>query len=72
VAEVQDFARRRPGTFLVALAAAGFVAGRLGKGIATAQRADNGGEPSMGSTSTFAGMAQQQSGPSGRDGNGRW
>lgn len=31
--EVQQFARRRPGTFLLAAAAAGFVAGRLGKGI---------------------------------------
>ena len=31
--EVQDFARRRPGTFLLVAAAAGFVAGRLGKGV---------------------------------------
>jgi hypothetical protein len=31
--EVQDFARRHPGTFLVAAVAAGFVAGRMGKGM---------------------------------------
>jgi hypothetical protein len=31
--ELQDFARRRPGTFLVAAVAAGFVVGRLGKGL---------------------------------------
>jgi len=29
---VQDFARRHPGTFLVAAVAAGFVAGRIAKG----------------------------------------
>jgi hypothetical protein len=34
--DVQDFARRRPGTFLLAAAAAGFVVGRLGKGVLTA------------------------------------
>jgi hypothetical protein len=31
--ELQDFARRRPGTFVVAAVAAGFVVGRLGKGL---------------------------------------
>ena len=31
--ELQDFARRRPGTFIVAAVAAGFVVGRLGKGL---------------------------------------
>jgi hypothetical protein len=34
--EVQDFARRRPGAFLVTALAAGFVVGRLGKGVAQA------------------------------------
>jgi uncharacterized protein YjbJ (UPF0337 family) len=34
--EVQDFARRRPGAFLAAALAAGFVVGRLGKGVAKA------------------------------------
>jgi len=34
--EVKDFARRRPGTFLLAMAAAGFLAGRLGKSAAAA------------------------------------
>ncbi len=41
--EVQDFARRRPGTFVVAAAAAGFVVGRLGKGVWQAQK--EGGSP---------------------------
>jgi len=31
--ELQEFARRRPGTFILAAVAAGFVAGRLGKGV---------------------------------------
>jgi hypothetical protein len=31
--EVQDFARRRPGTFLAIAAAVGFVAGRVGKSV---------------------------------------
>lgn len=31
--ELQDFARRRPGTFIVSAVAAGFVVGRLGKGL---------------------------------------
>ncbi len=31
--ELQDFARRRPATFIVAAVAAGFVVGRLGKGL---------------------------------------
>jgi hypothetical protein len=31
--ELQEFARRRPGTFIVAAVAAGFVVGRLGKGL---------------------------------------
>jgi len=31
--EVQDFARRRPGAFLATALAAGFVVGRLGKGV---------------------------------------
>jgi hypothetical protein len=34
--EVQDFARRRPGTFLATALVAGFVVGRLGKGVAKA------------------------------------
>jgi hypothetical protein len=38
--EVQDFARRRPGTFLAVAAAAGFVAGRLGKSVLTAASSD--------------------------------
>jgi len=34
--EVQDFARRRPGAFLAAALATGFVVGRLGKGVVAA------------------------------------
>lgn len=45
--EVQDFARRRPGTFLAVAAAAGFVAGRLGKGVLNAGSTHDGaGSPS--------------------------
>jgi hypothetical protein len=36
--ELQDFARRRPGTFIVAAVAAGFVVGRLSKGLWQSQR----------------------------------
>jgi hypothetical protein len=36
LSDVQEFARRRPGTFLLAAAAAGFVVGRLGKSVLTA------------------------------------
>jgi uncharacterized protein YjbJ (UPF0337 family) len=46
--EVQDFARRRPGAFLATALAAGFVVGRLGKGVA---KADEGGS-SFGGGST--------------------
>jgi uncharacterized protein YjbJ (UPF0337 family) len=42
--EVQDFARRRPGAFLATALAAGFVVGRLGKGVAKAD--PNAGKPS--------------------------
>jgi hypothetical protein len=33
LSEAQDFARRRPGTFLLSAAVAGFVVGRVGKGV---------------------------------------
>jgi hypothetical protein len=39
--DVQNFARRKPGTFLLAMAAAGFVVGRLGKSTTKAVRSDN-------------------------------
>jgi hypothetical protein len=42
--EVQDFARRRPGAFLATALAAGFVVGRLGKGVAKA--GSSGSKPS--------------------------
>jgi hypothetical protein len=41
--EVQAFARRRPGAFLLAMAAAGFVAGRLGKGVVEGRGEGDGG-----------------------------
>jgi hypothetical protein len=43
--EVQDFARRRPGAFLAAALAAGFVVGRLGKGVARAEAEAGRGKP---------------------------
>jgi hypothetical protein len=43
--EVQDFARRRPGAFLATALAAGFVVGRLGKGVAKADSGDDQGKP---------------------------
>lgn len=39
--DVQNFARRKPGTFLLAMAAAGFVVGRLGKSTTKAARSDS-------------------------------
>jgi len=46
--EVQEFARRRPGAFLASALAAGFVVGRLGKGVAKAD--DSGSSFGGGST----------------------
>jgi hypothetical protein len=43
--EVQDFARRRPGAFLATALAAGFVVGRLGKGVAKADPEAGEGKP---------------------------
>jgi hypothetical protein len=48
--EVQDFARRRPGAFLATALAAGFVVGRLGKGVA---KAGSGGGTSKPSSDSF-------------------
>jgi hypothetical protein len=61
--EVQDFARRRPGAFLAAALAAGFVVGRLGKGVAKADPDAGAGKPatdsfvSPGDAGTSAGYA---------------
>jgi hypothetical protein len=41
LSEVTDFARRRPGVFLATAVAAGFLVGRLGKGIWKAQNEDD-------------------------------
>jgi hypothetical protein len=43
--EVQGFARRRPGTFLATALVAGFVVGRLGKGVAKADPNAASGKP---------------------------
>jgi hypothetical protein len=51
--EVQEFARRRPGTFLATALVAGFVVGRLGKGIAKAD--SQAGKPSTDSFSSTSG-----------------
>lgn len=59
--EVQDFARRRPGTFLAVAAAAGFVAGRLGKGVLKAGSTDDGAAaPSTYPASTSVGSTVTQ------------
>jgi len=58
LADVQDFARRRPGAFLLSAAVAGFVVGRVGKGVMSAttggptspQRVAERAEPSWSST----------------------
>jgi hypothetical protein len=42
VNEVQEFARRRPGAFLATALVAGFVVGRLGKGVIGAASSDTG------------------------------
>ncbi|KUL25490.1 hypothetical protein [Actinoplanes awajinensis] len=51
LAEVQDFARRRPGAFLATALAAGFVVGRLGKSVAKADPAAGTVKPSTDSFS---------------------
>jgi hypothetical protein len=43
--EVRDFARRRPGVFLLGAVVAGVVAGRLTRGVAAAARSDGQPEP---------------------------
>ncbi|MEU4241833.1 hypothetical protein [Actinoplanes sp. NPDC026619] len=54
--EVQDFARRRPGAFLATALVAGFVVGRLGKGVAKADPDAGAGKPAGDTfTSTGAG-----------------
>jgi hypothetical protein len=51
--EVSDFARRRPGAFLVTALAAGFVVGRLGKGVMKADEAPSSGTSVKPSTDSF-------------------
>lgn len=56
--EVQDFARRRPGAFLATAVAAGFVVGRLGKGVAKADAGAGGGKPTSDSFVSARGGGQ--------------
>jgi hypothetical protein len=51
VAELQSFARQRPGTFLLAAAGAGLLAGRLTRGVKDASSDDNDASPTSGSAS---------------------
>jgi len=46
LAEVQDFARRRPGAFLATALVSGFVVGRLGKSVFSASSGSSAGAPS--------------------------
>lgn len=50
--DVQEFARRKPGTFLLAAAAAGFVIGRLGRSTMSAARDDSSSQPVTGGYDT--------------------
>jgi hypothetical protein len=47
LADLQDFARRRPGVFLASAAVAGFVVGRLAKGVVAERSSGSGGDGSM-------------------------
>ena len=48
VREVREFARRRPGAFLIGAATAGFFVARLGRGARDAQQSDGGSQLSSG------------------------
>jgi hypothetical protein len=52
--EVRDFARRRPGTFLVGALAAGMVAGRLARGAVEVHTGDDSGEASAAPVDPYA------------------
>jgi hypothetical protein len=58
---VQEFARRRPGTFLATALVAGFVVGRLGKGVAKAGTGDS-GETGKPRTDLYSSTATQDIG----------
>lgn len=63
--EVQDFARRRPGTFLAAALAAGFVVARLGKGVAQADDTSSDTAAKPASDSFVSGPGEYESGTTG-------
>jgi len=54
LAEVQDFARRRPGAFLATALVSGFVIGRLGRGVIGAASASPADDRPLGSTAADA------------------
>jgi len=59
--EVRDFARRRPGAFLLGAAAAGVLAGRLTRGAVDAKRSEQGGTGGAGPS--YAAGPQPSYGP---------
>jgi hypothetical protein len=65
--EVQDFARRRPGAFLATALAAGFVVGRLGKGVAKADSGAGTDKPRNDAFSSGTGTSQYATGTTGYD-----
>lgn len=60
--DVQEFARRKPGTFLIAAAAAGFVIGRLGRSTVSAARSDSDSSGGYDSTAAYGTTATYASG----------
>jgi len=78
VGELQEFARRRPGTFLLAAVAGGFLMGRMAKAAATSDQDTSSNMPPMGAgqePETFEAVqrvpqSQPRSGPYGSGGVG--
>jgi hypothetical protein len=60
LSEVTDFARRRPGAFIATAVAAGFLVGRLGKGIWKAQSEDGGTGSTVDTTRRVEPVADEQ------------
>jgi hypothetical protein len=60
LSEVTDFARRRPGAFLATAVAAGFLVGRLGKGIWKAQQEEDGTRSTVDTTARVAPIADER------------
>jgi hypothetical protein len=60
LSEVTDFARRRPGAFLATAVAAGFLVGRLGKGIWKSQQDDGGTRSTVDTTARTAPIVDER------------